>query len=179
MSVIFPRCSAPNLSPHITKCFSEDSACRNAFCISAATTSKLLSATYVRAILTLSLETTPANIDRCGSGVWCPFLTRRAYLEKSIFISHTKCPLDLLHPGFAWTPSGKISKATATFLISLSTASCQSLVPLLQKSGRIVCGKYDRQYQRDWFRWSKEQNSWRRVKDLINFKIQKEKSIVS
>mmetsp|Transcript_10819 Transcript_10819/g.15257 ORF Transcript_10819/g.15257 Transcript_10819/m.15257 type:complete len:217 (-) Transcript_10819:3115-3765(-) len=95
--------------------------------MSAAVTSKLSRAAYVKAMQTLSQETTPAKVDCTGSGVWWPFLTHLAFLVKSILTSKTRWPLDLDQPGCAFLSEGRISNATATFAISLSMAFCQYL----------------------------------------------------
>ena len=46
--------------------------------MSAAQTGRPLSAEYMKAMRTLSLETTPANVDHSGIGVFWPSLTRLA-----------------------------------------------------------------------------------------------------
>eukprot|EP00957_Ditylum_brightwellii_P044581 3380576-Ditylum_brightwellii.AAC.1 len=56
--------------------------------MSAAQTSMLFSAAYVKAILTLSLDTKPAYVDPTGSGVLCPSRTHLDFLKDDVSRDH-------------------------------------------------------------------------------------------
>ena len=60
MRDFFPIFSIPNSGPQIMKCFSEVGACRYAFQTSVAITGTPCIASWVRIVLMLFLETTPA-----------------------------------------------------------------------------------------------------------------------
>ena len=128
-----PTFSIPNSGPQMMKCFSELGAWRYALQMLAPNTGKPSRAACVKAIRILSCETTPAKLEVVESGVLCPSLTQRAFLVKSIFTSKTMCPEALCHPGGAFVPRPKISKAIQTLPISLERASCQRVLPFFDQ----------------------------------------------
>ena len=56
--------------------------------MSAAQTGRPLSAAYVKAMHTLSIETTPENVDHSGIGVLWPSLTHLAFRSSVILTSN-------------------------------------------------------------------------------------------
>eukprot|EP00957_Ditylum_brightwellii_P189622 14434206-Ditylum_brightwellii.AAC.1 len=62
--------------------------------MSVAQTSRLFNTAYVKAILTLSLDTAPAYVDPSGSGVLCP---SRTHLALMMFHGTMFHPVGSLH----------------------------------------------------------------------------------
>ena len=106
--------------------------------MSATQTYKPFSVTYVKAMCTLSQDTTPANVNPVGSGVLCPSRTHLTFQVKSIFTSQMRWPVTLCQPAGAFCPSSNTSKATPTLYISFISASLH-MVLLLVLLSSIAC----------------------------------------
>ena len=97
--------------------------------MSDAHTSMSISGAYVKVMRTISLDTTPEQVDPTGSGFLCPSSTHLALQVKSIFKSQIRCPVTLEHPTGEFCTSGKTSNATPTLCILVALASLQKLLP--------------------------------------------------
>ena len=83
--------------------------------------------TYVSAILTLSLKTTPEYSYTSGYGVLCSFNTQRDFLGKYILTPNTIYPVNSFHTTGIWWSQSRISKAIPTLCIYLRIESCNSV----------------------------------------------------
>ena len=94
--------SAPNSLPQVVHHFCDVGAVRYAFCMSAVIAFKLFNDAYVRANLTVSLETNPAHVLPYGSDVLHPrgSCKSRIHLNTSNYIElHAVVYLNsILHP---------------------------------------------------------------------------------
>ena len=106
-------------------------ACKYALWMIAPRTRRLFGEAYVRAIRTLSLDTTLAYVHQSGSGVLRPSLTHLALLSNVSLTSNVSWLLDMVYPGSGSLSFGRM-KATFKFGISFSIVflQCESLLIL-------------------------------------------------
>ena len=88
--------------------------------------------------VSLSLDTTPGNVDPTGSGILCPSSTHLAFLVKSIFTSQTRCPVTFFQPLGSCSVSSRTLNTTPMLYISLARASIH-IVLSFHLSSSLAC----------------------------------------